>query len=127
MVTMTPAEITSLINQLDSQQPLQALDLSKLRDLLNVLAVTVRAQDEQLRYFENLVAILKDGNAATLAAGTAALNALKTIAPPTATVDQQAATQAIAKLRTDIQNSTNISQTVASVASFAISLAGKFV
>jgi hypothetical protein len=121
------AEVTNLVNQLENQQNLSAVDLPKVRDLFRAIAVTVRAQDEQLRYFENLVAILKDGNAATLAAGTAALNALKSIAPPTATVDQQAATQAIAKLRTDLQNATDISQTVAGVASFALSLVGKFV
>jgi hypothetical protein len=127
MADLTQQQIDGLLAKIESKSALTADDLQKLGDLLKALAVTVRAQDEQIRYFESLVAILRDSNAAAIAASNAAVNALKVIAPPTATIDADVALKQIAKLRDDIKNSVQLSQTVAAVSKFAIDLAGKFI
>src|SRR5205823_5232526 len=98
-----------------------------MNELFKCLVVTVRVQDEQIRYFESLIAILRDGNAAVEAVIAAATNALKGVAPPTASIDTDAARKETGKLREDIKNSVQISQIIASVARFAVNVVGKFV
>jgi hypothetical protein len=127
MPNIAEQDITELLKKLQGNTAISVEDLQKMNELFKCLALTVRVQDEQIRYFESLVAVLRDGNAAAEAATTAATNALKGVAPPTASIDTDAVRKETAKLREDIKNSVQISQTLASVARFAVNVVGKFV
>ena len=127
MSELTPAQTERLLKKIEGEESLTEKDLKNLRGLVEALAVTVRTQDEQLRYFESVVAILRDGNAASLALTTSAVSALKIVAPPTASIDGTAVRKQVDQFRKEIKDSTQKSQTVATVAKFAVNLVGKFV
>jgi len=127
MATITLQDVDPLLQKIAAGTSLAPAELKSLQDLLNAMALTVRTQDEQLRYYESLVAILRDANAAALAATNAAATALKSVAPPNASIDAAQAVRDIEKLRTDIKNSAELANTLASVAKFSIAVVGKFV
>ena len=126
-MTLNTAQLDGLLNKLESGNGLSPAEVQQVKELVQAMGLTIRVQSDQLRFFENQIAILKDGNAAVLAAGEAAVAAVTAIAPPGTTIDSAAVTGHIDTLRKDIKNSTSVAQGIASAAKFALNLAGKFV
>jgi hypothetical protein len=126
MAALKEQELQALLKKVEKGQPLAKADVGRLKVLLDAMGTTIRVQSDQVRHLEITVAILRDATAAATAASSAAVNALRAVAPPAASIDAQAVSQEIQKLRADIEASRTLSETVAKAARFAVSLVGKF-
>ncbi|MCK4873390.1 MAG: hypothetical protein KAS72_11750 [Phycisphaerales bacterium] len=127
MATLSDSQITSLTAKIQSSDPLSDKERAALSTLVECMSATIRALNHQLETYEWKDAWSRDRDRAAAAARSTALSALRTIAPPTATVDPDAAMSQIEQYREEIDAASNTAQLIAAGARFAVRFVGTFV
>jgi hypothetical protein len=126
--TIKTTEIEPLITKVkDTDKQLTSADRTKVGDLLDAMGATIAVLNDQVESIRFSLEIWKDGATAAATSRSAALNALRMIAPPVANIEIDKALEDAAKLRQDVEKSTNLAKVVAAGARFAVKVAGKFV
>lgn len=126
--TIKITEIDPLIKKIkDTNEPLTGEDRVKIGELLDASGSTIAVLNEQVETLKFSLEIWKDGAAAAATHRTAVLNTLRIIAPPVASIDVDKAIEDAAILRQDIENSTNLVNTITSGIRFAVKCTGIFV
>jgi hypothetical protein len=124
---ITPEQAEAIFTKIDAGEKLTAAELAKLPPLLCSLAATVAVQDAQIGELGLTIEILESEEAATKASRSAALSALRIIAPPATAVNVDQALAQAETLRKKVADSTSFTQMAIAATRFAVGVTSKFI
>jgi hypothetical protein len=124
---VTPDQAAALLTKLEGGQALTPAELAQLRAVLQSLGAMVVMLDSQVGDLAMTIEILESEADAAKASRTAALNSLRIIAPPAASIDVDDALAQAAELRKKIASSNSIAQLAVAATRFAVGVAGRFI
>ena len=122
-VNLSDTQTRKLLRKLEQGDALTADELEKLRMLIDSMATAIRVQNLQLEAYELKDAWTAGNEAAASAARATALNALRAVADPVATINVDDAITEVQNLRSNIEQAKKAAQITAAAAKFAIRLA----